>query len=295
MSLSFTITPEGPFSLELAAGFGFGPRAGDDEAGLMRLAFVVDGLREQAGVVVRQDPLGSVGGEVNGIRAQSLERVRRQVARILSLDHDAGAWLRVGERDRVIGRLQAAYPGLRPVLFHSPYEAAAWVIISARLGRRQGVAVRDRIAARLGRSFRLAGAERTAFPLPRALATLESERGMSETKAARLRSLAARVQGGRLEVESLREMGPERATAELRTLAGIGPFYASLILVRACGLADVLAYEPRLGSSVARLYGLDHPPSQEEFEALAERWRPFRTWASVLVRYAATREGLVPR
>jgi DNA-3-methyladenine glycosylase II len=43
--------------------------------------------------------------------------VRQQVARVLSLDYDGAEFLRVGERDPVIGRLQAAAPGLRPPLF----------------------------------------------------------------------------------------------------------------------------------------------------------------------------------
>ena len=48
----------------------------------------------------------------------------------------------VGERDPVIGALQRAHPGQRPVLFHSPYEAAAWSVISARRPAAQGAKVR---------------------------------------------------------------------------------------------------------------------------------------------------------
>jgi DNA-3-methyladenine glycosylase II len=199
MALGFSIIPHGPFSLQLAAGFGFGPRVGEADDGLMRLAFAVDGLREHAGVVLRQDLDGTVRGEAHGVSEQGLEPVRRQVARILSLDHDGQAWLRVGERDRVIGRLQALYPGLRPVLFHSPYEAAGWAIISLRQGRRQAALVRDRIAARLGRGFELAGRRLHAFPLPDALARLNSEQGLSAPKAVRLRALAARARAGKLE------------------------------------------------------------------------------------------------
>ena len=290
MAPGFTIVPRGPFSLDLAAGFGFGPRLGADDHRPMRLAFAVDGLREQAGVTLGQDPDGTIRGEVEG---GDVDTVRRQVARILSLDHDGEEWLQVGQRDPVIGRLQELYPGLRPVLFHSPYEAAAWAIISARQRRAQAVRVRDRISARLGRTFDLAGQRLHAFPLPDSLAQLESEEGLSAAKAARLRALAARAQRGVLEAERLKGLGPERASEEVQELDGIGPFYASLIVLRACGLADGLADEPSLRTSVAHYYGLDDPPSPQQFEALAQPWRPFRTWASVLVRYAATRDGLV--
>jgi DNA-3-methyladenine glycosylase II len=37
------------------------------------------------------------------------------------------------------------------------------------------------------------------------------------------------------------------------------------------------------------LYGLGHDATPEEFRQLAERWRPFRTWATVLLRAAGPR------
>ena len=53
-----------------------------------------------------------------------------QVTRILSLDHDATGWAELGERDSVLGEVQRARPGLRPVLFGTPWEAAVWSILT---------------------------------------------------------------------------------------------------------------------------------------------------------------------
>jgi DNA-3-methyladenine glycosylase II len=119
----FTIRPRGPFSLEEAANFGFGQRIEPTWEGVMRLAFCVDGYRDQVGVEIRQDDLG-VHCILHGEADAAV--VKRQVARVLSLDFDGEAFLDVGRRDPIIGRLQAAAPGLRPPLFYSPYEAAAW-------------------------------------------------------------------------------------------------------------------------------------------------------------------------
>jgi DNA-3-methyladenine glycosylase II len=78
--------------------------------------------------------------------------------------------------------------------------------------------------------------------------------------------------------------------AGLQALAGIGPFYSSLIVVRGTGFADVLPVgETRVLDLAARLYGLDAPPSEADFRALAEPWKPLRTWAAVLIRAAAGR------
>src|ERR671923_2615988 len=87
---TFSLVPRGPFSLRLAAGHAFGPRLDAREGDRMRLAFCVDGFRALAGVVLRQDPDDTVTGELLG--DASVEVVRAQVARILSLDHDSAGW-----------------------------------------------------------------------------------------------------------------------------------------------------------------------------------------------------------
>ena len=94
---AFRIEPQGPFSLEEAALFGFGQR--DDEAydGTMRLAFCVDGYAGQAAVAVTQDATGAVTGTITGSRGgPDPAAVAAQVARVLSLDHDARSFVDFG-------------------------------------------------------------------------------------------------------------------------------------------------------------------------------------------------------
>jgi DNA-3-methyladenine glycosylase II len=95
---------------------------------------------------------------------------------------------------------------------------------------------------------------------------------------------------GRLDAATLAASDPDEAMAGLRTLPGIGPFYAALILLRSTGVTDVLpTNEPRVLACAGELYGLGGPMSQSEFEARARAWRPWRTWATVLIRAATHR------
>jgi DNA-3-methyladenine glycosylase II len=286
------LTPQGPFSLRAAAGFGFGPhaaRAGADE-GLLRLSFPVDGGTGYAGVVARQalddEP---VQLEVQGDGDPAA--VRRQVARILSLDHDGDAFMSVGEAEPVLGRLQREHPGQRPVLFHSPYEAAAWAIISVRRQPAQATRTRVALAQRLGRTFELAGEPVAAFPQPERLLELEPMPGLEGERVTRLQGVARAALAGDLEAGHLLALGPDAALEQMRALRGIGPFYAGLVVVRATGFADAMlaVAEPKLLGHAGRLYGRDRPLTLEELITLAERWRPFRTWAMVLVRLAGDR------
>jgi DNA-3-methyladenine glycosylase II len=300
VSASLTIEPRGPFSLRAAAEFGFGPNAGRPPAfdGAMRLAFGIDGGAGYAGVVIRQ-PAGDgrLECEVHTLEQAAggggdLTLIERQLARVLSLDHDGAEFLAVGERDPVIGELQRRHPGQRPVLFHSPYEAAAWSVISARRLPAQAARLRRELGATLGRTFELAGEPLVAFPQPDRLLEAVALPELPEQKIVRLRGIAEAALGGALDVGALQQLGPEAAWEALQELRGIGPFYAAVIVLRACGFADALLAlsEPRVLRHAARFYKLASPPSLAEFTALAERWRPFRTWATVLLRLSGDRE-----
>ncbi len=293
-SRTFAITPSGPFSLAEAATFGFGQREGGDWDGVMRLAFCLDDYAAQAGVEVRQDAAGAVQCVLHGPAGLDAGAVSRQVARVLSLDYDGEEFSRIGERDPVIGRLQSAAPGLRPPLFYSPYEAAAWSVLSARRPASQMMTVRRRLSEAHGASFELAGRQLAAFPTPEALLRVESFPGIGPDKLGRLHGVARAAQAGLLDVAALMALGPEAASAQVQQINGIGPFYSSLIVIRGTGFADVLPVaEPRALALAARLYGRPQPLDEAAFTELTEPWKPLRTWAVVLIRAVGPR--VLPR
>ena len=285
----FSFQPQGPYSLQASARFleGFAPAAHEQEAGAedhLHLAFVVDGRERAAAVCVRQEGERVVGELVEG-RAEDREVVRAQVARILSLDIDGSGFAEVGRRDPVVGKLQAEFDGLRPVQFFSPYESAAWALISHRVRIVQAAKIKQHMSEQLGRTFSFHGDRQAAFPVPSELEKLEAFPGLSDVKVGRLRELAAHARTGALDAAHLRSLPVEDALAQLRELPGIGPFSSELILLRGAGEPDHLpTQERRLRRAVALAYGLEDEPSQEELEKLAEPWRPYRTWVCVLLR-----------
>lgn len=281
----FELRAEGPYSLAASARFleGFAPAAyGEVEAGHVHMAFVADGGEEVAGVCVREEG-GVVVGEVFGEVDAGV--VRGQVQRVLSLDVDGRGFPEVGERDAVVGRLRARYPGLRPVCFYSPYEAAAWALIGQRVPIVRAAGIKARMAQELGPEVGIHGGLYHAFPGPSRLARLEGFPGLFGRKVEYLRRLGREAAGGKLDAAYLRSLSVEEALGELMELSGIGPFSAELILLRGAGEPDrVPVNEPRLGRAVALAYGLDGPPTRRELEGISERWRPYRTWVSLHLR-----------
>ena len=267
------LEPRGPFSLAAAGRFlaEFPPadHTGVEPDGTVRLGFVRDDFSGVAKVTLRQaHEDGPV--EVDGDGA-----VGPQLERILGLEHDADAFVAVLDGDPVLRTLWERTGHLRQVSFPSPYEAACWSVIALRLRQPQAVQVRRRIEAAIGDG---------AFPVPERLAGLEPVEGLSEAKAERLRAMAQAALDGRLDPYELRALPQDEAIARLRELPGLGPFYASLVLLRATGATDAFFPIERLRHAAARAYDLPEAPSEQAFTAMAERWRPFRSWACVLLR-----------
>ena len=284
------MVPRGPFSLASSIRFleGFTPAAyTSGEDALLELAFPVEGSWETVGVRVRQD-----GGGVTAVVVSPsspgpdlIAAVRAQVERILSLDVDGSGFPAVGERDPVVGRLQRSYPGLRPVGFWSPYEAAAWTIIGHRIRIRQAASIKARMAAELGEPVTFGDRLVHAFPSPQRLASLESFPGLAGRKPEWLRSVAMAALNGQLDAARLRGLPRETALKDLKTLPGIGDFSAGLILLRGAGDPDAVAYhEPRLALAVRDAYGLPGPATPEQLTDISENWRPYRTWVTLLLR-----------
>jgi DNA-3-methyladenine glycosylase II len=285
---SFEIQPLGPFSLEAAARFwgGFTPAGHDglDAQGHLHMAFPVEVTWTIAGVCVREVN-HSIVCEAYGHPTPDIDAVKRQTARILSLDVDGRGFPAIGQADPVAAELQRRYPGLRPVCFYSPYEAAVWAILSQRIGMQQAAAIKARLCERLGEQVSLHGQAMRAFPAPQILAELEDFPGLFGRKPEYLRGLARAALAGDLDAATLRSLPDDAALEQLRNLPGIGPFSSELILLRGAGHPDYLTLlEPRFRHAVAQAYGFTHEPTDVDLRRISDNWRPYRMWQTFLLR-----------
>src|SRR5438093_99563 len=172
-----------------------GPCEGEQTAGHLHLAFLTDDDWEPAGVCLTQDASGRVHGTVYG--GAPVDSVKRQAARILSLDVDGRAWPDVARRDPVVARLQKMFPGFRPVNWSNAYEATAWCLISSRITMRQGQGIKEKMSRELGATIDIHGHRLYCFPGPDALIQLRSFRGLFGRKVEYLNGLGRAALGGR--------------------------------------------------------------------------------------------------
>jgi DNA-3-methyladenine glycosylase II len=288
----FTLEPRGPFALEAAARFwdGFTPAGGSGthQPGHLHMAFPAEGTWSPVGLCVRQVDT-RVTAQIFG-DAPDPEAIRNQAARILSLDVDGRGLAEVARRDPVAAQLLDRFPGLRPVCFYSPYEAAEWAVISHRIQMRQAAAIKTRLAEAFGDFVSIHGSPARAFPSPSALANLHEFPGLFGRKPASIAAIAAAALAGDLDATRLRSLPDTAALARLRELPGIGPFSAELILLRGAGHPDYLTLlEPRFRRAVRQAYALDHEPTDTDLQRISEAWRPYRAWITFLLRQSIRR------
>jgi DNA-3-methyladenine glycosylase II len=241
---------------------------------VLRFSFCVEHDWRPVGVRVAQsDRLVEIAA------TEALEGIPEQVSRILSLDVDGTAVSDIAQRDPVVARLVRSAPGLRPVCFWTPWEAACWAVLSQRTSMRTASVLKQRISAEYGTPVVMDGVEMATFPAPQVLLDVDALRGVGSVKVDRLRALAAAALDGTLTAEALRSVPADRALEALRRLPGVGPFSAALILIRGAGAPDVFTTsEPRLLTAVRDAYGTS------DFPAVADGWRPLRSLVSFWLR-----------
>jgi DNA-3-methyladenine glycosylase II len=291
---SFALTPSGRFSWEAAcdvvAHFGPISRHWSGSGDPLRIAFPLDRSFEPVAVSLRWDGnclIGKVAGTTDVDAAAS------QVARVFSLDVDGSGFDGLARRDPALGRLISTFPGLRPVCFTSPYECAAWAIISQRISMRQAAAIQNRLVERLGTRLQVDGGEAWAFPTPERLALLDELTGLAQLKVERLRAVAKAALEGLLDAERLRALGPVAGPESVRAIPGIGPFWSSGIYLRGCGIADEFPDEPLSIAALGALHHLGDRPDPQTVTRYTDPYRPYRMWVSFLLRVAVNR-GAIP-
>jgi AraC family transcriptional regulator, regulatory protein of adaptative response / DNA-3-methyladenine glycosylase II len=201
-----------------------------------------------------------------------------RVRRLLDLDVDPTAVASVLGRDRLLGPLVAAAPGLRVPGAVDGAELA----VRAVLGQQVSVAAARTAAGRLVESYGervkpARGGVVALFPSAERLAALDpASLPMPRARAHALVGLCRALAEGDLRLDP----GADRDEARLALLAlpGIGPWTAGYVAMRALGDSDVFLVED-LGvrHGLTRLGG---PSDQREARALAQAWAPWRSYAS---------------
>jgi AraC family transcriptional regulator, regulatory protein of adaptative response / DNA-3-methyladenine glycosylase II len=206
-------------------------------------------------------------------RRDALARCRR----LLDLDADTSRIDAALGRDPLLAPLVRRRPGLRVPRATDGFELAVRAVVGQQVTLAAARGTGARLVTLYGRRLdEPAGAITHLFPTPAAVAEVDSlELRMPRVRANALRALARAVLDGDLDLSA----GADRAAAThaLLELPGIGPWTASYIGMRALGDSD--AFPPGDAAVRRALERLGQDGRPAAAQRLAERWRPWRSYA----------------
>jgi 3-methyladenine DNA glycosylase/8-oxoguanine DNA glycosylase len=223
--------------------------------------------------------------------------VQRLFRRMLELDADLSAFRSMTSGDDILGPLVGATPGVRLIRFPDPFEGLVRAILGQQVSLAAAATTASRIATRFGTVAPKFGEPFRAFPSPEALARATDAElratGLTGAKSTAL-SLAARAVVARtIDFEQLASAPSEEADAALRALTGVGSWTAAYVRMRGLGDRDAFpASDLGVLKALGRLLGKSSV-SAREAEALSERWRPWRAYATLYLWQSLSQSSTV--
>jgi DNA-3-methyladenine glycosylase II len=239
-----------------------------------RLDLTVDALRRLAANAVDvvgsdgtfyravRDERGSALLAIRGAGPRSVEvratgRAARRwlplVQRMLGTETDLRDWYARSARIDWLQPLAATLRGVKPPRYPSLWEACAHAVVFAQISIHAASAIMRRLVERLAEPIAAGGTRAWLFPEPeRWLAAPEASlraAGLSQNKIRNVRSIAAAFRDGILSERALSTLSTPAAAEALVRVRGIGPWSASVVLLRGLGRLDTF---PLRDSGVAR-------------------------------------------
>jgi AraC family transcriptional regulator of adaptative response / DNA-3-methyladenine glycosylase II len=190
--------------------------------------------------------------------AAEADRVRA----MFDVDVDIAAIEKHFARDETLGPLIKTHRGIRVPGCWDPFEMAIRAIVGQQISVAGATTLMTRIASRHGVK---------AQSLMRA----RTNPGMPQTRWNSIRGLARAVARG--EVSFARGATLDESIAGLTAMPGIGPWTAHYIAMRALREPDAF---PHTDLGIRKAAGMI---SDRELLARAEAWRPFRSYATMLL------------
>ena len=173
-----------------------------------------------------------------------------------------------------------------PCLLHTRrqpnrFRALVEAIVAQQIAWQAARAIFARVCAIYGAS---ATNPRGRFPTPQQVLATSPRRlrsaGLSRSKVAYIRDIAACAADGRLPLSRLGRMSDEAVIECLTAVKGIGRWTAQMFLMFSVGHPDVLPVgDLGIQNAMRAAYKLRRAPKPEKMTRIGEPWRPYRSVA----------------
>lgn len=299
---SVMLYPVPPFDFELTAGYHtyFQGRSGADsmDGGVYRRLLDLDGRLALAsvrstGTVDAPELALELQGEA--LTDADAALASRQVEWMLGTHQDLAPFYALASADPTLADLTGKFPGLHLPRTATLFEGLTLAILGQQISASVARMMRTLIIERYGLRAEFDGTTHYAFPRPEDIfaSTPEELRTLKLTqrKSEYVHGIAAAAM--QPEWAELSDLPDDDFVVRLTALRGVGKWTAQWALVRGLARPDALPLgDLALRRGVSRLLRDGEAVTDAEVEEIAERWRPWRSYATAYL-FAARRSGMV--
>lgn len=216
------------------------------------------------------------------------EAARDRVAFFLSIADDLAPFYAIGRSDAAFTPVIAHLYGYHQAKFLTPFDNAAWAILSQRTPMAAARKTWDALIERYGSRLTIGGRTYRAFPTAERLATVNPDDLLAILpnlrKAPSLHATARAFDD--VDEIWLRTAPYDAVRAWLLRIPGIGDWSATFVLSRALGRMDRHAGEEALLRAAVKVYG-PSAATPDGLDAVARRYGPYQGyWAHYLRAFA---------
>lgn len=178
--------------------------------------------------------------------------------------------------DKVMARIIRQCGGTTPAMARRPhYHALVSAIINQQLSYKAGQTIEKRLLAKSG------GRHFSAGKILRLDQAEIRQCGLSANKVKYICTLAQAITEGHLNFGKLSRKNNQRVRDELIQYPGIGPWSVDMFLMFSLRRTDIFPVgDLVIRRSIQHFYQLDDNATHDEYIAIADAWRPYRTIAS---------------
>lgn len=300
--LTASIKPVAPFNFELTAGYHtyFQSRYGTDtmEDGVYRRLLDLDDKLVLASV----RSIGTLDApelvlELQGpeLSPDDVESATDRVSWLLGVDQGLAPFYELGRADQAMAGLVEQFYGLHLPHTASVFEALVLAVLGQQISTSVARIIRTLLIETFGPSAEFDGETYYAFPRPASIwasspAELHTMK-LTQRKSEYVHGLAGSALDPEMGLERLEELTDREIVEKLVALRGVGMWTAQWALIRAVGRPDALPLgDLALRRVVSRLFMDGDDVNDAKVEEIAQRWSPYRTYATVYL-FSALRTG----
>lgn len=300
--LTVSIKPVPPFNFELTAGYHtyFQNRYGTDtmEDGVYRRLIDLDDklvLASVRSIGTLEAPELALELQGPELSPDDVESATDRVSWLLGVDQGLAPFYELGRADQAMAGLVEQFYGLHLPHTASVFEALVLAVLGQQISTNVARIIRTLLIETFGPSAEFDGETYYAFPRPASIwasspAELHTMK-LTQRKSEYVHGLAGSALDPEMGLECLEELTDREIVEKLVALRGVGMWTAQWALIRAVGRPDALPLgDLALRRVVSHLFMDGEDVNDAKVEEIAQRWSPYRTYATVYL-FSALRTG----